>query len=257
MALEKRDKAVARVLFIIPAYNERESLPLVVRDLRDHYPAADIAVVNDGSTDGTAAIARFLGVTVLDLPYNLGIGGAVQTGLLFAAYQGYDVAVQFDGDGQHRADEIAKLLGAVEEGRCDVAIGSRFLQPSTYEPPLMRRLGIAVFRGVNSLILGRTITDNTSGFRAYNRAALTFLARDYPHDYPEPESVITLCRYGFRVSEVPVSMRERQGGQSSITFWRSIYYMCKVLIAIVISATRRTIRRPLDEFASADYRDHR
>jgi glycosyltransferase involved in cell wall biosynthesis len=248
---------MARLLFIVPAYNERESLPSVVRDLRDHYPAAEIVVVNDGSTDGTGSIARFLGVTLLDLPFNLGIGGTVQTGLLFAAQEGYDIAVQFDGDGQHRADQIRQLLAALEEGQCDVVIGSRFLEPSDYHPPLLRRIGIAVFRTVNSLVLGRQITDNTSGFRAYNRAAIAFLARDYPHDYPEPESVITLCRSGFRVREVAVVMRERQGGRSSITFWRSIYYMCKVLLAIVIGATRRAVRRPVDEFASADHRDPR
>lgn len=244
---------VTRLLFIVPAYNEQASLPAAVRDLHAHYPAAEIAVVNDGSSDGTAAVARGLGMQLLDLPYNLGIGGAVQTGLLFAAREGYDAAVQFDGDGQHRADQIAKLLEALRRPDCDVAIGSRFLGRSAYQAPPARRLGIAIFRAVNSLVLGQTITDNTSGFRAYNRSAIAFLAREYPHDYPEPESVVTLCRQGFRVREVPVAMRERQGGSSSITFFRSIYYMGKVLLAILVGATRRTTRRSLDEPAHPDY----
>jgi glycosyltransferase involved in cell wall biosynthesis len=235
---------VTRLLFIVPAYNESANLPVVVADLRTHHPAAEIAVVNDHSTDDTAKVARALGVTVLELPCNLGIGGAVQTGLLYAARGAYDMAVQFDGDGQHCADQVEKLLQSVQAGACDAAIGSRFLTPSDYHPPLLRRLGIAVFRMVNSLVLQRTITDNTSGFRAYNRTAIEFLARDYPHDYPEPETVVTLCRQGFRVQEVPVRMRERQNGHSSITFWRSIYYMFKVLLAIFVGATRRSIHKP-------------
>ncbi|HZN12184.1 MAG TPA: glycosyltransferase family 2 protein [Blastocatellia bacterium] len=246
-----------RLVFIVPAYNEQESLPAVVHDLREHYPAAEVVVINDGSTDGTAGIARFLGVTLLDLPYNLGIGGTVQTGLLFAAREGHDVAVQFDGDGQHRADQVARLLRELGRGGCDAVIGSRFLGPSGYRAPLARRVGIAVFRAVNSLVLGRTITDSTSGFRAYNRAAISFLARDYPHDYPEPESVVTLCRHGFEVREVAVEMRERQGGRSSITLWRSLYYMCKVILAIAVGATRRAVGRTADELASADRLDPR
>ncbi|HET8631053.1 MAG TPA: glycosyltransferase family 2 protein [Thermomicrobiales bacterium] len=242
-----------RLLFIVPAYNEQASLPAVIRDLRAYHPAADIVVVNDGSKDSTAQVACALGVRLLDLPYNLGIGGAVQTGLLFAARERYDVAVQFDGDGQHRADQIALLLDALREPDCDVVIGSRFLGPAAYRPPLARRLGIAIFRIVNSLLLGQQITDNTSGFRAYNRRAIAFLAREYPHDYPEPESIVTLCRHGFRVREVPVAMRQRQGGSSSITFLRSIYYMCKVLLAIGVGVTRRPGRSAADESAYPDY----
>jgi hypothetical protein len=254
---ETASKFMVRTLFIVPAYNEEENLTAVISDLRAHYPDVDIVVVNDGSTDGTAASARSLGVILLDLPYNLGIGGTVQTGLLFANQEGYDIAIQFDGDGQHQADQVGKLLEAFRDRSCDVVIGSRFLGSSVYRPPLMRRLGITIFQLVNSLVLGRKITDNTSGFRAYSRAAIAFLARNYPHDYPEPESIVTLCRNGFEVVEVPVSMRERQGGRSSITFWRSIYYMCKVLIAIIVGATRRTVRRPLDELADTNYSDCR
>lgn len=244
---------MTRVLVIIPAYNEAASLPAVIQDLRAWYPAADPLVVNDGSSDGTATIARQLGVPVLDLPYNLGIGGAVQTGLLYAARERYAYAVQFDGDGQHRADQLAALLAPVIAGRADVAIGSRFLLPHSYHVPLARRCGIAIFKAVNVLIVGQTITDNTSGFRAYGRDALTFLSREYPHDYPEPESVVTLCRNGYRIIEVPTQMRERQGGRSSITLFRSIYYMCKVLLAIGVRATGRRVGRVEDESAHPDY----
>jgi len=234
---------IGRILFIVPAYNEQDNLSVVVGDLRHHFPEAAIAVVNDGSSDNTANVARSLGVHLLDLPCNIGIGGSVQTGLLFAARHGYDVAVQFDGDGQHRADQVATLLTSLAAGY-DVAIGSRFLGPSTYRPSVGRRAGIATLRWVNSLVLRRTITDSTSGFRAYGPAAIAFLAEEYPHDYPEPESVVTLCRNGFRVIEVPVAMRHRQGGQSSITAIRSIYYMLKVVLAIAVGATRRTVGRP-------------
>lgn len=229
-----------RVLFIIPAFNERDSLPSVVADLRGSFPHAELAVVDDGSTDDTAAVAASLGVTVLRLPFNLGIGATVQTGLIYALREGFDVAIQFDGDGQHRADQVARLLAELEHA--DAVIGSRFLERNSYRSSLWRRSGIFVFRLVNSILVGQTITDNTSGFRAYGRAAIRFLADDYPHDYPEPESVISLCRAGFRVREVPVVMQNRTAGKSSIGFFKSIYYMMKVLVAIGIGATRTRTR---------------
>jgi len=246
----------ARLLFIVPAFNEQEALPAVVGDLGAHFPAADIVVVNDGSADGTAAVARSLGVHLLDLPYNVGIGGCVQTGLLFAARHGYDVAVQFDGDGQHRADQVVALLAALAAGN-DAAIGSRFLAAGGYRPPLGRRLGMALLRRANALALRRPVTDSTSGFRAYGRETIAFLAEEYPHDYPEPESLVTLCRNGFRVVEVAVSMRHRQAGASSITTVRSIYYICKVVLAIAVGATRRPTRRPSDGPAHPDRLDPR
>lgn len=238
---------MGELLLIVPAYNEESSLPGVLGDLRQYQPNATVVVVNDGSTDRTAAVARAHGAVLLDLPINLGIGGAVQTGLLYAARHGYRIALQFDGDGQHRADQVEVLIAPLLRGECDVAIGSRFLQPGHYRAPFLRRCGIAIFRLVNSLLLGQTIHDNTSGFRAYNHAALTFLAADYPDDYPEPESVVTLARNGFRIREVPTLMRERQGGRSSITFARSLFYMGKVLLAILIGSTRRKTRREGDE----------
>lgn len=232
-----------RLLFIVPAYNEARNVGRVIAELRDAYAGAAVAVINDGSTDGTSQIARDSGAVVLDMPFNVGIGGAVQTGMLYAHRHGYDIAVQFDGDGQHIAGEIAALLAPIRDDRADAVIGSRFLGAKSFRPPLARRMGIALFNGVNRIVVGRRFTDNTSGFRAYNRAAIEFLARDYPHDYPEPESVVTLCRAGFRVLEVPVSMRERQGGSSSITWLRSIYYVFKVLLAILVGSTR-SARRP-------------
>jgi glycosyltransferase involved in cell wall biosynthesis len=229
---------VPRIAFIVPAFNEERSLPGVVADLRQHAPEGTIVVVNDGSTDSTSRVARELGVVLLDLPCNLGIGGCVQTGLLFAAREQFDFAVQFDGDGQHRADQLEKILAPLSRGEADVVVGSRFLEKTDYRPSLARRAGIMIFRLVNSILVGRKLTDNTSGFRAYNAAAVRFLATDYPHDYPEPESLVTLCRAGFRVVEAGVQMRDRQAGRSSITLLRSIYYMVKVLTATVIGATR-------------------
>ena len=233
-----------RLLFIVPAYNEAASLRLVVQDIFAYYPTADVVVVNDGSTDTTVQVAEQLPVHLVNLPHNLGIGGAVQTGLMFAEREGYDVAVQFDGDGQHRAEQVSNLLDALAEPGVDAAIGSRFVGATGYRAPFLRRLGIAVFRVVLSSVVDQRITDATSGFRAYTRAAIAFLAHNYPHDYPEPESVVTLCRQGFVVREVAVQMRERQGGHSSITPQRSIYYMVKVLLAILVGASRKAVHRP-------------
>lgn len=227
------------LLFIVPAFNEEESISEVVGDLREHYPKAEVLVINDGSTDDTAAAARKAGAVVVDLPYNLGIGSAVQTGFIYGTRAGSSIAVQFDGDRQHIVEEVEKLLGPILEGSADVVIGSRFIENRGYRAPLFRRIGISIFSLANSLLTRRTVTDSTSGFRAYNRRAIEFLARDYPHDYAEPESIITLAQQGFRIMEVPVDMRPRQGGRSSITLMRSIYYAFKVMIAVIIGATRR------------------
>jgi len=241
-----------RILFIVPAYNEEANLSAVIAGLRDHYPAADVLVVNDGSTDDTGEVARRTGAMLLDLPFNLGIGGAVQSGLLFAQRNGHDIAVQFDGDGQHTPDEIAALLTRLEKGDCDVVIGSRFVERSAYRAPAPRRAGIALLSLVHRIVLRRRISDPTSGFRAYNRPAIEFLADEYPHDYPEPESIVTLTRNGYRVVEVKVEMKPRQGGRSSITFWRAVYYMFKVLVAIGIGATRTTRRPSQHEHRDSD-----
>lgn len=228
------------ILIIIPAFNEEASLPGVIRDLREHVPEADILVVNDGSSDATSRAAAEQGVTVLDLPFNLGIGGAMQTGFRYAKRNDYDAVVQFDGDGQHSAAEIMKIVGPVAAGEADLVLGSRFLNPGSYRAPFMRRLGIYIFSTVLSRILETRVTDSTSGFRAANRRVIMFCSESYPDDYPEVEALVLLHRNGMAIREVPVSMRERTGGISSITPLRSAYYMIKVLLAILIDLMKKT-----------------
>jgi hypothetical protein len=230
---------MTKTLIIIPAYNEEESLPGVIHDLREHVPTADALVVNDGSRDKTSQIARSLGVAVLDLPFNLGIGGAVQAGYRYAERNAYDVAVQFDGDGQHLAGEINKLLEPLISGRADLVVGSRFLNPGVYRAPFFRRIGIGIFSVVLSRILGTRITDSTSGFRAANRRVIQFFCCTYPDDYPEVESLVLLHKLKLRIVETAVTMRERTAGKSSITPLRSVYYMTKVLMAIFIDLMKR------------------
>jgi glycosyltransferase involved in cell wall biosynthesis len=228
-----------KTLIIVPAYNEEESLPGVLRDLRQNMPSADVLVVNDGSRDATSRVARDLGTAVLDLPFNLGIGGAVQAGYLYAERNSYDIAVQFDGDGQHVAGEIRKLTGPVAAGETDLVIGSRFLVSGGYEAPAFRKMGIGIFSFVLSRVLGIAVTDSTSGFRAANRRVIEFFSRAYPDDYPEVEALVLLHKADLRTAEVPVAMRGRTGGKSSITPLRSAYYMTKVLIAIFIDLLKR------------------
>lgn len=228
-----------KLLIIVPAYNEEASLPGVIQDLRRNIPSADVLVVNDGSRDATARVARELGVTVLDLPFNLGIGGAMQAGYQYAAQNSYDVAVQFDGDGQHVASEIEKLLRPLEAGAADLIIGSRFLEPGEYRASAFRGVGIWIFSFVLTRILETAITDSTSGFRAANRKVIEFFSRTYPDDYPEVEALVLLHKMNLRMVEVPVSMRERTGGRSSITPVRSVYYMTKVLLAILIDLMKK------------------
>jgi len=228
-----------KTLIIIPAYNEEESLPGVIRDLREHVPTADVLVVNDGSCDTTALVARKLGVAALDLPFNLGIGGAVQAGYRYAERNAYDIAVQFDGDGQHLAGEIKKLIGPLAAGEADLVVGSRFLTPGAYRSPFFRRIGIGIFSFVLSRILGMAVTDSTSGFRAANRRVIQFFSCTYPDDYPEVESLVLLHKINLRMVETAVTMRERTAGKSSITPLRSIYYMTKVLMAIFIDLMKK------------------
>lgn len=233
----------AEVLVIIPAFNEESSIARVIEDLDRLEIALDILVVNDGSRDSTSARARGTGkARVVDLPKNLGIGGAVQTGFKYAARHGYSVAIQFDGDGQHLACEVPKLLQTLRDRQANMAIGSRFLEQQLgYRSTFVRRIGIRLFQTVNSLLIGQRITDNTSGFRAYDRRAIEFLARNYPVDYPEPEAVILFGRNGFKIAEVFTEMRERQGGDSSISGLKGGYYMIKVLLAILMTALREPV----------------
>lgn len=239
--LPKAPEGHGDILAIIPAFNEAANIGNVIRELQEVRPRLDILVVNDGSLDQTGALAAAM-ARVIDLPANLGIGGAVQTGFKYAARNGYRLAIQFDGDGQHIATEIPTLLRYLEENCADMVIGSRFLQQHAgYRSTFFRRIGIRIFEVINSLLIGQRITDNTSGFRAYNRQAIEFLASYYPADYPEPEAVIILGRNGFRIGEVFTRMRERQGGYSSITGIVGIYYMLKVLLAILITSLRKPL----------------
>lgn len=242
LGLSRLSPAPARtsdILIIIPAYNEARNIIGVIKELRELERPLDILVVNDGSRDQTGMLAAEM-ARVVDLPANLGIGGAVQTGFKYASRNGYRVAIQFDGDGQHIAAEIPKLLHCLENSGAGVVIGSRFLEPNNgFRSTFPRRIGIKIFEMLNSLLIGQRITDNTSGFRAYNRQAIEFLAQNYPADYPEPEAVILLGKNGFRLSEVFTMMRERQGGDSSIAGLTGIYYMVKVLLAVLMTVLRK------------------
>jgi glycosyltransferase involved in cell wall biosynthesis len=228
-----------KLLIIVPAYNEEESLPGVIRDLRENIPSADVLVVNDGSRDATVRTAQTMGVKVLDLPFNLGIGGAMQAGYLYAEQNNYEIAIQFDGDGQHVAGEIQKLVQPLAAGTADMVIGSRFLVPGEYRASVYRMTGIRIFSFVLSRILGMAVTDSTSGFRAANRRVIEFFAQTYPDDYPEAESLVLLHKVKLRMTEVAVTMRDRTGGTSSITTVRSVYYMAKVLTAIFIDLMKK------------------
>lgn len=221
-------------LVIVPAYNEEKNIGQVVDDILGAGLGFDVVVIDDGSQDRSGEIARAHGARVIKLPFNLGIGGAVQTGLKFAWRQGYDVAIQIDGDGQHVPAEIPHLLAPIQRREADVVIGSRYLGARRYRTPILRRAGMIVFSAVNSLLIGQRITDNTSGFRAFNRRAIEFLCQHYPSDYPEPEAVVILGRNGFRLQESAVQMRQRLAGESSINSLRSVYYMVKVLLAILV-----------------------
>ena len=231
---------------IVPALNEEETVGRVIGEIGDFDPGFDVVVVDDGSVDATTAVARAAGVRVLRLPFNLGIGGAMQTGFRFAFERGYDIAVQIDGDGQHDPGELPKILGPVLAGEADLCVGSRFTGTGQYRSSFVRRIGIKIFAGVVSAVVGQKVTDTTSGFRAVNRRGIALFAADYPHDYPEVEATVMCFKHKLRLREVPVEMRERGGGASSITAFRSVYYMTKVLLAIFVGLFRRNAV-PLEE----------
>lgn len=229
-----------RLLVIIPALNEEASLPHVIAIVRSATPEADVLVINDGSRDNTARVAEQAGAQVVSLPYNLGIGAAMQTGFIFARDHNYDYAIQVDGDGQHDPHEIGEILAPILAGEAEVVAGARYIEDRGYITPWPRRLGIIILATLISIIVRRRVTDPTSGFRASNRKAILYCAETYPSDYPEPESVVQFARAGLRMREVPVTMNARYGGQSSITPVRSFYYMVKVILAIFIGVMRHT-----------------
>jgi len=238
----RRRFAALRRIAIVPAFNEERAVAGVIDELRAFDPGLEIVVVDDGSADRTAAVAAGKGVRVLRLPFNLGIGGAVQTGFRFAFERGYDLALRVDGDGQHDPSQLARLLEPVLAGDADIAVGSRFAaEDAGYRSSRARRVGIRLLAQVVSRIVGQRVTDTTSGFQVLNRQGIALFARDYPHDYPEVEATVMVFRHRLRLAEVPVTMRERDGGRSSITTLRSIYYMVKVLLAIFVGLFRRNV----------------
>lgn len=226
-------------IVIIPAYNESESIKQTVEEIKRKAPEFDYVVVNDCSTDKTKEICENNGFNVINLPINLGIGGAVQTGYRYGYNKGYDVAVQVDGDGQHNPEFLVKMADYLERKKVDMVIGSRFIEKQGFQSSGTRRIGIKYFTFLIQLLTGKKITDPTSGLRMVNRDVMKIFAYDYPKDYPEPESVVAILRKKKEVEEMPVIMRERNGGVSSISLKKSVYYMIKVTLAILIEKIRK------------------
>ncbi len=235
----KKTMATPRILVIIPAFNEEKSIASVAHAAAAAHPGIEVLVVNDCSTDTTAAILREEGINHVSLPVNLGIGGAVQTGFLYAWENGHDVAVQVDGDGQHPPQQIGLLLDAMSRNGWDAVIGSRYARGNQIVSSLARRIGGGVLGAIIRLGTGQWVSDPTSGFRAYNRRALEYLRRNYPQEYPEPICAIELLMNGYKLGEVPIVMQERQHGQSSIQGLNTLLYMIKVIFAIIIVRIRR------------------
>ena len=226
-----------KVLVIIPTYNEEKNILKTVNNLKetklDH--ELDYVIINDGSTDSTKKICEENHLNMIDLPFNLGIGGAVQTGYKYAYYHNYDIAIQFDGDGQHDGNYIKDLIAEIEKGN-NVVIGSRFVSElSTFKSSKMRRLGKNILSFLIKVVTGKKIYDPTSGFRAVDKEVIKLFANDYPSDYPEPDTIVTVIKKNYQVSEIPVKMNKREGGKSSINPLKSVYYMIKVSLAIIIA----------------------
>ena len=225
-------------LIIIPAYNESANIEKTVRDIEENAKGFDYVIINDCSTDNTREICEAKGFNIVNLPINLGIGGAVQTGYQYAVRYGYELAVQVDGDGQHDPQFLKQMADYMENHDVDMVIGSRFIEKEGFQSSFMRRVGITYFTGLIKLCTGKKITDPTSGLRMAGHRVIRMFADSYPKDYPEPESVVSVLRKGYRVDEIPVVMRARQGGESSITMKKSVYYMIKVTLAILMEVTR-------------------
>jgi len=224
-----------KILVVIPAFNEEGSIGRLVGEIYEHIKGSDILVVNDCSTDGTGNVLKSLGsVKYLTLPFNMGIGGAVLAGFNYFLENDYDFLVRMDGDGQHPPDQAGILIDAVVNGGADAAIGSRYLGHEKEYSSHMRRMGINLLNSLSSIILRKKFTDNTSGFRSYNRNAVRYLAADYPFDYPEPEEIYILTRKGYDVREYPVRMKARETGTSSINTLHTYYFLVRVLLTIFV-----------------------
>ena len=226
-------------ILIIPAFNEAAMLPALIQEIREKIPEFDYVIINDGSTDDTESVCDRLQLNVIHLISNLGIGGAVQAGYKSARQHGYDIAVQLDGDGQHDPASVRDLVVPIQKDQADLAIGSRFIDRQGFQTTLLRRAGILWLNGVLRAITHQKITDSTSGLRAANRQLIQQFAANYPHDYPEPETICEVIRRRFRVVEVPVVMRERTAGKSSIRPFHSLYYMLKVTLAILVANIKK------------------
>jgi glycosyltransferase involved in cell wall biosynthesis len=231
-----------RVLILIPAHNEADSLVTVVEELRAAASDLDVLVIDDASTDRTAALLPRLGVRWIEMSQHVGTGTAVRTGLRYAVWRGYDAAVRIDGDGQHPAEEIARLLDPIRRGEADAVIGSRYLDGQPTSTPLLRRLSHRALAGVMSVVTGQLVTDPTSGLWAFDRRALRLLVEHHPSGYPEPELRLFLSRNAMRVTEVPVVMRNRIGGQSSLTPLRMGAAVARLLLLLLIVPLRSAVR---------------
>ena len=234
---------MSKVLLIIPAYNEEESLRSLIEEIKTVCPYVDYLVVNDCSSDDTERLLEELGANYITLPCNMGIGGAVQSGYRYAAQNGYDIAIQIDGDGQHDVRFVKDMVKLIEDKQADVVIGSRFIDKEGFQSSQARRIGIRILSVLIRLMCGAKVKDVTSGFRAVNRRFIELFAENYPDDYPEPEVIVTAKLYGAVIKELPVVMRERTTGKSSINLKRSIYYMIKVSLAIIICRISLGFRR--------------
>jgi glycosyltransferase involved in cell wall biosynthesis len=224
---------------IVPAFNEEGAIGGVIEEIRAFDPGFDVLVIDDASHDSTASVARRHGAIVVTLPFNLGIGGAVQTGFRYAAQNEYDLAARIDGDGQHDPSELRELVDAVVSGRVDICVGSRFAGADGYRSSRSRRVGIRILARTVSLLTHQRVTDTTSGFQVLDRKAIELFAADYPHDYPEVEAAVMLHKHRLRMAEMPVRMRERVAGRSSIRGFQTVYYMAKVMLAILVGSLRR------------------
>ena len=223
-----------KALVMIPAYNEQDSIMKVINELKANAPDMDYLVINDCSTDNTKTVLQQNQAEYLDLPFNLGIGGGVQAGYLYALEHGYDIAVQVDGDGQHDTAVLQKMVQMIQHKEADAVIGSRFIEKKGFLSTPLRRVGITFLSVIIRLLTGKRIYDVTSGLRAVNQKLIALYAKEYPVDYPEPEAIVRAAMGGYIIKEIPVHMKEREYGKSSIQFFQSVYYMVKVTLAVIL-----------------------